>query len=58
VCLGLELGTEEWTIRSVGRDLFLVGGRPRGTLYAVYLLARVRFARLSLDRATIRRTPR
>jgi hypothetical protein len=30
------LGPEEWRIRTVGNDLILVGGRPRGTLYAVY----------------------
>jgi hypothetical protein len=30
------LGPEEWVIRSVGDDLVLTGGRPRGTLYAVY----------------------
>ncbi|MEI6503604.1 MAG: alpha-glucuronidase family glycosyl hydrolase, partial [Armatimonadota bacterium] len=30
------LGSEEFVIRTVGRDLLLVGGRPRGTLYAVY----------------------
>ena len=30
------LGPEEFMIRTVGRDLLLVGGRPRGTLYAVY----------------------
>jgi len=30
------LGGEEWRIRTVGDDLILVGGRPRGTLYAVY----------------------
>ena len=29
-------GPERWTMRSVGADLVLVGGRPRGTLYAVY----------------------
>ena len=29
-------GAEEWAIRTVGDDLVLVGGRPRGTLYAVY----------------------
>ncbi len=37
--LGLDtsqLGPEEWLIRSAGQDLYLVGGRPRGTLYAVY----------------------
>ena len=30
------LGPEQWVIRTVGDDLVLVGGRPRGTLYAVY----------------------
>ncbi len=30
------LGPEEWVIRTVGNDLLLTGGRPRGTLYAVY----------------------
>jgi hypothetical protein len=29
-------GPERWAMRSVGADLVLVGGRPRGTLYAVY----------------------
>ena len=29
-------GPERWAVRSVGADLVLVGGRPRGTLYAVY----------------------
>ena len=31
-----KLGEEEWAIRTVGDDLILTGGRPRGTLYAVY----------------------
>ncbi len=31
-----KLGAEEWVVRSIGQDLFLVGGRPRGTLYAAY----------------------
>jgi len=31
-----SLGDEEWVIRSVESDLILIGGRPRGTLYAVY----------------------
>jgi len=31
-----KLAPEEWIVRSVGRDLCLVGGGPRGTLYAVY----------------------
>jgi hypothetical protein len=30
------LGPEEWVLRRDGDDLVLVGGRPRGTLYAVY----------------------
>ena len=30
------LGEEEWIIRTVGQDLVLTGGRPRGTMYAVY----------------------
>jgi len=31
-----KLGEEEWIIRSIGKDLVLTGGRPRGTMYAVY----------------------
>jgi hypothetical protein len=31
-----KLGPEEWAVRTVGKDLVLTGGRPRGTLYAVY----------------------
>lgn len=31
-----EFGTEEWVIRTAGGNLILMGGRPRGTLYAVY----------------------
>ena len=30
------LGPEEWVVKSVGENLVLAGGRPRGTLYAVY----------------------
>lgn len=30
------LGDEESIVRRIGNDLLLVGGRPRGTLYAVY----------------------
>ncbi len=29
-------GPERWALRAIGPDLVLVGGRPRGTLYAVY----------------------
>jgi hypothetical protein len=31
-----SLGPEEWIVRSVGDRLWLTGGAPRGTLYAVY----------------------
>ena len=31
-----SLGTDEIVIRTVGRDLVLSGGRPRGTVYAIY----------------------
>jgi hypothetical protein len=31
-----KLGPEEWVIRTVDGGLVLAGGRPRGTLYAVY----------------------
>lgn len=31
-----ELGSEEWVLRTVGSDLIIMGGRPRGTLYAAY----------------------
>jgi hypothetical protein len=30
------LGPEEWAVRTVGKDLIITGGRPRGTLYRVY----------------------
>jgi hypothetical protein len=31
-----DLEPEQWIIRTVNDDLLLAGGRPRGTLYAVY----------------------
>ena len=31
-----DWGPERWAMRTVGNSLILVGGRPRGTLYAVY----------------------
>jgi len=31
-----KLGEEEWVLRTTKEDLILTGGRPRGTLYAVY----------------------
>lgn len=33
-----KLGSEEWVLRAVGKDLLVIGGRPRGTLYAAYHL--------------------
>ncbi|MHB9024697.1 MAG: DUF4838 domain-containing protein [Armatimonadota bacterium] len=33
-----KLGAEEFILRTVGKSLILTGGRPRGTLYAVYEL--------------------
>ncbi|MFZ2640515.1 MAG: DUF4838 domain-containing protein [Verrucomicrobiia bacterium] len=30
------LGPEEWFIKTAGNNLIVAGGRPRGTLYAVY----------------------
>jgi hypothetical protein len=33
---GGRLGEEEWVVRTVGENLLLTGGRPCGTLYAVY----------------------
>ena len=31
-----KLGPEEWVVRTVGHNLIITGGRPRGTIYAVY----------------------
>ena len=31
-----NVGPEEWVVRSVGKDVVIAGGRPRGTLYGVY----------------------
>lgn len=31
-----DWGPERWAMRTVGNSLILVGGRPRGTLYALY----------------------
>ncbi len=31
-----QLKPEEWIIRSIGNDIILTGGQPRGALYAVY----------------------
>ena len=33
---GHGLSDEQWVIRPAGEDLIIAGGRPRGTLYAVY----------------------
>jgi len=37
--LGIDaasFGSEQWLMRTAGEDLVITGGRPRGTLYAVY----------------------
>jgi len=31
-----KLGPEEWVIRTVGNDLVIIGGQPRGTIYGAY----------------------
>ena len=31
-----KLGPEEWVIQTVGNDLVIAGGRPRGTIYGAY----------------------
>ena len=31
-----KLGPEEWVIRTVGSDLVIIGGQPRGTIYGAY----------------------
>ena len=31
-----KLGSEEWIIRTVGNDLVIIGGQPRGTIYGAY----------------------
>lgn len=31
-----KLGPEEWVVRTVGNDLVIAGGRPRGTIYGAY----------------------
>lgn len=31
-----KLGPEKWIVKTVGDNLILAGGRPRGTIYAVY----------------------
>jgi hypothetical protein len=31
-----KLGPEEWIIQTVGNDLVIIGGQPRGTIYGAY----------------------
>ena len=31
-----KFGPEEWVIRTVGNDLVIIGGQPRGTIYGAY----------------------
>jgi len=33
---GAGMASEEWAIKTTGKDIILTGGNPRGTLYAVY----------------------
>ena len=33
---GRKMGAEEWIIRTAGQDLIIMGGMPRGTIYAAY----------------------
>ena len=47
-----KLGPEESVIRSSGLDLVLTGGRPRGTLYAVYEFLETTVGCLWLDEHT------
>ncbi len=46
------LGKEEWILRASGDNLILTGGRPRGTLYAVYEFLESQVGCLWLDRDT------
>ena len=47
-----KLGEEEWVIRTMGDDLVLTGGRPRGTMYAVYEFLEDQIGCHWLDRKT------
>jgi hypothetical protein len=47
-----QLDPEEWVIATVGKDLVLTGGRPVGTLYAVYEFLESRLGCHWLDRDT------
>lgn len=46
------LDKEEWILRAAGDNLILTGGRPRGTLYAVYEFLESEVGCLWLDRDT------
>ncbi len=47
-----RLGKEEWVLRTVGSDLLIAGGRPRGTLYGVYALLEGQMGCHWLDEST------
>ena len=47
-----KLGEEEWVVRTLGSDLVICGGRPRGTLYGVYALLEQRLGCHWLDEST------
>ena len=44
-----SFGTEEWLIRSSGKDLIVGGGKPRGTVYGVLELLEREYGVLWLD---------
>ena len=47
-----KVDAEEWIIQSVGKDLILTGGRPVGSLYAVYEFLETQVGCRWLDRDT------
>ncbi len=47
-----KLGDETWALRTVGNNLIITGGRPRGTLYAVYEFLERQFGCHWLDETT------
>ncbi|MBQ6474003.1 MAG: DUF4838 domain-containing protein [Victivallales bacterium] len=53
-----QFGEEEWLVQTVGNDLVLTGGKPAGTLYAVYaLLENLGVAFLAPDETTVPPAP-
>ena len=53
-----QFGEEEWLLQTVGNDLVVAGGKPAGTLYAVYaLLEHLGVAFLAPDETTVPPAP-